>query len=67
MRDYFSLDVGHDQLLFFLNTTPQDRLNWLEEVNDFLFKTMSKAKLSLWRNARIEGEKIRGLYSSITA
>ncbi|MBI1883732.1 MAG: hypothetical protein HYS08_05960 [Chlamydiae bacterium] len=57
VRDHFSLDVGHDQLLSFLNTTPQNRLTWLEEVNDFLLQTMSKAKLSLWEKARGERGK----------
>ena len=49
--DWFNLDA----LLVSLSMTPQQRMDWLEQMNEFLDKVMPKKSKEIWEQLKAEG------------
>lgn len=56
MNDYF-FQVTTDKLKLFMRLTPEERLLWLEEAHEFVKHSVSKDKLTQWKQYLKGGNK----------
>lgn len=50
-RGYY-FNHSDETLIKYMNLSPAHKLKWLEEVNRFLYKAMSKEKREIWQKYR---------------
>lgn len=48
IRNHYALHLDRERLLMFLDSTPADRLQWLEDANDFVIKAVPKSSRKTW-------------------
>ncbi len=47
-RKGFSYDVSEERIRWWISVPPKEKLEWLEEANEFLNKALSSEKRRAW-------------------